>query len=232
MTSKRRLSSVIQKETLNTDNPRKGGYFISFEGVDGCGKSTQIGRLAKHLEALQQPFLLTREPGGTSLGEALRPILKNPHYPIGNEAELLLFAASRAQLVDEAIRPALKADKIVLSDRFTDSTLTYQGFARRGNLNFIHSLNAFASRGLVPHATILLDMPPEMGLKRARARTNLASLGLDRLEQEDLSFYEAVRQAYLELAKQERERFIIIQADQDPNQIEEDIWHALAPRLR
>lgn len=205
------------------------GYFISFEGADGCGKSTQIALLAQRLEALQKPFLLTREPGGTSLGEAMRPILKNSQYPIGNEAELLLFAASRAQLVGEVILPALKADKIVLSDRFIDSTLAYQGFARKGDLPFIHHLNTFASQGLVPSATILLDMPAELALKRVSIRT---SLHPDRLEQEPIGFYEAVRQAYLELAKKEKERFIIIQADQDPNQIEEDIWHVLASRLR
>ncbi len=208
----------------------KGGYFISFEGSEGCGKSTQIGRLAKRLEALQKPFLLTREPGGTSLGELIRPLLKDPQSPIGNETELLLFAASRSQLVREAILPALRADKIVLSDRFTDSTLAYQGFARGGDLHFIHHLNTFASQGLVPNTTILLDMPTELALKRVLARNT--SVQPDRLEQESFRFYETVRQAYLELAKHEKERFIIIQADQDPNQIEEDIWHVLASRLR
>lgn len=208
----------------------KEGYFISFEGVDGCGKSTQVSRLSKRLERLQRPFLLTREPGGTSLGEAIRPILKDPQYPIEPEAELLLFAASRAQLVREIIVPALESGKTVVSDRFTDSTLAYQGFARKGNLPFIQGLNAFASLGLVPDSTILLDMPPELALKRAFERNTRDCQ--DRLDQEALSFYQAVRQAYLKLAKREKKRFIIIQADQDPNQIETEIWHVLSSRLR
>lgn len=205
------------------------GYFISFEGSEGSGKSTQIARLAKRLEALKKTVLLTREPGGTYLSETIRKLLKEPNTGIVPEAELLLFAASRVQLVQTLILPALQADSIVLSDRFTDSTLAYQGFGRKMDLAFIEQLNAFATKGLVPDCTILLDIAPETGLQRAKARHTQAA---DRLEQEALSFYTDVRAAYLELAKTQASRFIVIGADQDPDTIEATIWHALSPRLR
>lgn len=205
------------------------GYFISFEGSEGSGKSTQIIRLAKRLQALQKTVLLTREPGGTPLSESIRKLLKDPTTGIVPQAELLLFAASRAQLLQELIFPALKMGTIVLSDRFTDSTLAYQGSGRKMDLAFIQQLNHFTTQGLVPDCTILLDIPPEVGLQRAKARQTKS---MDRLEQEDLSFYKAVRSAYLELAKTQADRFIVIQADQDPDTIEDSIWHALSQRLR
>lgn len=205
------------------------GYFISFEGSEGSGKSTQIARLAKRLEAFEKPILLTREPGGTYLSESIRKLLKEPNTGIVPEAELLLFAASRAQLLQEVLLPALKQGSIVLSDRFTDSTLAYQGFGRKMDLAFIQHLNSFSTQGLVPDCTILLDIAPEAGLKRAKARQESS---IDRLEQEDLSFYTAVRSAYLELAKTQADRFIVVNADQDPDTIEDSIWHVLSQRLR
>jgi dTMP kinase len=191
------------------------GYFISFEGSEGCGKSTQIQALAKTLEAQGHSVCLTREPGGTALGESLRNLIQ--HDSAGEamcpEAELLLFAASRAQLAREFIQPALEAGKIVLCDRYLDSTTVYQGVARALKSDAVATINNFATGTIRPDCTILLDLDPAIGLKRILERGNGQ---LDRMEQEPLEFFQAVRDGYLKLAQSERERISVFDAAQPP----------------
>ena len=206
------------------------GLFISFEGSEGCGKSTQIEALAARLRSDGLDVLQAREPGGTPLGEALRQLLQ--HDDAGNgmlpEAELLLFAAARAQIVRERLLPALEAGKVVLCDRFVDSTTVYQGVARGLNRTNVAAVNQVATGGLQPDLTILIDLPADIGLQRARLRANGQ---LDRMEQEDTEFYEAVRQGYLELAKAEPNRFLVLDGLQSIETLQAEVWNAVQPRL-
>ncbi|MDR2982214.1 MAG: dTMP kinase [Puniceicoccales bacterium] len=207
----------------------KRGAFITFEGSEGAGKSTQIGLLAERLRQDGREVCLVREPGGTALGEDVRQILK--HAPYGDrltdEAELLLFAASRAQLVQEIIRPALAKGQVVLSDRFTDSTTVYQGHGRGLPAGFIRELNTFATGSLVPAMTVLLDLPAADGLERARQRlTDVA----DRMEAMEMAFYDRVCQGYEELAKAKPARFLVVDARMAPEEIAEKIWHEFKRR--
>ncbi|MFP4165575.1 MAG: dTMP kinase [Opitutales bacterium] len=206
------------------------GFFISFEGGEGCGKSTQIEALAKRIEAQGREVLRVREPGGTALGEAVRNLLQHDRAGDGMspEAELLLFAASRAQLTRERIRPALNAGCIVLCDRFLDSTTVYQGVARALDPEAVASINRFAVENTLPDRTILLDIPAEEGLKRAQGRHNSK---LDRIEQETVEFFKAVRKGYLQLAESEPERFRVLDALQPVKTLEAEIWNELAPSI-
>ncbi|MDR2862535.1 MAG: dTMP kinase [Puniceicoccales bacterium] len=198
------------------------GSFITFEGGEGVGKSTQIAMLAAHIRAQGRSVRLVREPGGTALGEDVRHILK--HAPYGNHlqpsSELLLFAASRAQLVSEIIRPALDAGETVLCDRFTDSTLVYQGCGRGLSADIIAVVNTFATGGLRPALTVLLDLPVSAGLERAQRRASSADVAApDRMETFDAPFYERVRTGYLALATAEPERFLVLDAAASPDAI-------------
>ncbi len=182
------------------------GCFISFEGVEGCGKTTQIERLQSALLERGHDVLLTREPGGTPVAEAIRALLLDPeNKAISNTAELLLYAAARAQHVDELLRPALAAGKVVLCDRFFDSTTVYQGDGRELNPALIAQLNTIATQGLRPDRTYLLDLSVEAGLERARGRGRM-----DRLEQAPLAFHERVRAGYLRLAASEADRVLLV----------------------
>lgn len=179
------------------------GFFITFEGIEGCGKSTQLELLKAHLEKKGRAVLSVREPGGTLLGERVRSVLLNgTEEGVDPWAELFLYEACRAQLVAKVIRPALATDKIVLCDRFFDSTLAYQGFGRGLNAEKIEGLNALATGGLVPDLTFLVDCAEEVGLKRAWARIN-ASTGAreDRFEKEELAFHRRVRGGFLAIAR-------------------------------
>lgn len=202
------------------------GYFISFEGGEGCGKSTQIKALAKNLEARGREVLLTREPGGTPLGEALRNLIQHDSegQAMCSQAELLLFAASRAQLAREVIQPALDAGKIVLCDRYLDSTTVYQGVARALDPAEVAAINQFATGTVRPHCTLLLDLDPETGLERVQARSKGA---LDRMEREPLEFFQTVRQGYLDLAAGEPKRFHVFDASLDPETLSQQICDAL-----
>lgn len=188
----------------------RAGFFISFEGSEGCGKSTQIALLADKLRRAGHEPLLIREPGGTTAGESIRHLLQ--HAPEGEalvpEAELLLFAASRAQLVREKIQPALETGRIVISDRFLDSTTVYQGVARRIPAADTARINAFAVGTCLPDVTFVLDLDRETSL--ARMRTGKRQL--DRIERESEEFFSAVRQGYLELAKNEPDRVVLLDA--------------------
>ncbi len=206
------------------------GRFISFEGGEGCGKSTQIERLAARLEAEGYTVCRTREPGGTPLGEAVRDLLQ--HSPTGQgmcaESELLLFAASRAQLCRELILPALQRGEVVLCDRFLDSTTVYQGVARAIDPIEVAAINQLATGGLLPDLTLLLDLDPKIGLRRARDGREAP---LDRMEREALDFHQDVRRGYLELARIDPERFQVLDAKRTAAELEKQIWDSVGARL-
>lgn len=198
------------------------GKFITFEGIEGCGKSTQIKLLCKYLERKGIPFLSTREPGGTTIAEAIRRVILDPATPeMLPETELLLYSASRAQHTGELILPALAKGKMVISDRYYDSTYAYQGAARKLNTDFIDVLTRFATFGLQPHLTILLDLPAEEGLARIRERS------LDRLEQEALSFHQKVREQFLVIAKKQQYRYLVLDASKAPEELHRAVLKAL-----
>lgn len=202
--------------------------FITFEGSEGCGKSTQVQRLAARLEKLGIPFLITREPGGTPIGESIRDLLQFAPQSGGMtpETELLLFEASRSQLVREVIKPALESGKCVIADRFFDSTTVYQGVARKLDRKIVRQLNAFAVGDCVPDITFLLDVD----LTTARARMK-GPRRPDRMEQQSDEFYKEVRDGYQELAKCQRDRVVIVQGGQSPDDIEKQIWATLSSRF-
>lgn len=187
--------------------------FITFEGIEGSGKTTQLRRLQNHLELLGYQTVATREPGGCPISDTIRTLLLNPeNVKMTSHAELLLYSAARAQHVAEIIRPALAAGKVVLCDRFSDATTIYQGAGRGLDVAQLETINRFAAEGLVPDLTLLLDFPAEEGLQRARTRNcsdKMESEG--RFELEALSFHQRIRQGYLDLAAQE-ERVHIIDA--------------------
>lgn len=198
------------------------GFLITFEGCDGGGKTTQLRRLAERLQQERWPFLKLREPGGTDISEAIRAILlKKSSVLLYPETELLLFAASRAQLVREVMEPALQAGKIVLCDRFMDSTTVYQGVARCLSMESVQAINSLAVGSVKPQLTFVLDITPEVSRQRLLQR-NLC--GIDRMEDEELSFYNAVREGYLRLAAKYPDRMVVIEANQDESVIANLIW--------
>jgi dTMP kinase len=194
--------------------------FITFEGIEGCGKTTQIKLAGSFLRQHQITFVMTEEPGGTPMGRRIRKILLNkaPGEEICTEAEILLFSAARIQHVRNVILPALEDGKVVLCDRFYDATTAYQGFGRGADIRFIKEIIEYSSSGLKPGRTILFDLPVEVGLKRAMNRISLLKEASkeavleDRFEREDVEFHQRVRQGYLDLAKAEPERFRIIES--------------------
>lgn len=204
------------------------GLFISFEGGEGVGKSTQIKALARRLSAAGHRVLTTREPGGTPLCESIRSLLQSDQEVISPEAELLLFTASRAQLCRQIIQPAIERGEVVLCDRFMDSTSVYQGVARAIPSAQVEQINQFSVGNCKPDLTFLIDLDPHQGLKRVRQR---AAGSLDRIEQESLDFFEAVRSGYLELANNEPDRFVILDGQQPIEKLEKTIWDVLSTKL-
>tara|TARA_B110001452_G_C15160811_1_gene403786 strand:+ start:109 stop:744 length:636 start_codon:yes stop_codon:yes gene_type:complete len=206
------------------------GLFITFEGGEGCGKSTQIAALKARLEAMGKTVVQTREPGGTALGESVRNLLQydDAGQGMSPEAELLLFAASRAQHVRELIAPAIAEGQIVLCDRFLDSTTVYQGVARAIDSKKVDTINQFAIGDTNPDLTILIDLPPEIGLARVHARSDGQ---LDRMEKEAIGFFQAVRQGYLDLAKSEPKRFLVLDGSQSVEELETQIWQKVEATL-
>ena len=190
------------------------GIFITFEGVEGSGKSTQIALLREALEKTGRKTLATRSPGGTPVAESIRGILKHKRTDeeLMPETELLLFAACHSQSMKWLVGPALERGEIVLCDRFFDSTTAYQGCARGLSFEFVMQINDFSCRGIKPDRTILLDMPPETGAKRAIARAGAAAVNSDRFDSEAIHFHEKVREGFLLLAKADPERFRIFDA--------------------
>lgn len=201
---------------------------ITFEGIEGSGKSTQIKALATWLKKKGFPLLVTREPGGTPLADRIRThLLDARNHGISPRAELFLYEVARRDHVMEVIRPALLRGETVLCDRFTDATLAYQGFGRKIPIRLVQFLNEVATGGLKPDLTFLMDLPPKKGIDRARRRNKQ----LDRLESEAIDFHQRVRRGYLTLARKEKRRFRIIHADSNRNQILEKICRAVAKRL-
>lgn len=185
----------------------KKGLFITFEGPDGSGKSTQIQKLAHYLEENDISYVLTREPGGTRISDLIRGILLNPeHQEMKNNTEVLLYAASRAQHIEEKIKPALAAGKIVLCDRFVDASIAYQGYGLGIDLEMIQQINQFAIQNIMPNRTYLFDISPEEGRKRMMNRLGEQVTNLDRIEQKTIDYHVRVRKGFEEIANQEPHR--------------------------
>lgn len=203
--------------------------FITFEGIEGCGKTTQIRRLKRSLQKWGIPCLATFEPGGTDVGKKIRRILLDSrNTALVPLAELMLYAADRAQHVQEIIMPALRKGLWVLCDRFSDATVVYQGFARGQDDGLVKLLNQKVTQGLAPELTFILDCPVEVGLVRATSRNNR---GQDRFEQEQVAFHSKVREGYLELSRRHRKRFVVIDATAGRDVVEEEIFQHLKPLL-
>ena len=201
--------------------------FITFEGAEGCGKSTQARVLWHKLVRRGIPAVLTYEPGGTALGNRLRYVLKRRlQDKISPLAELFLFAACRIQIVNEVIRPGLEQGKVVICDRFADSTIVYQGYGRGLNLATIEDINDLATEGIKPHLTVLLDIPARKGLSRKGSRSN------DRFEAENIAFHRKVRDGYLTLAAEEPERWLVIDATLPRAEIGKIVWDRVDLLLR
>ncbi|MDQ7033171.1 MAG: dTMP kinase [Desulfonauticus sp.] len=208
--------------------------FITFEGIEGCGKSTQAKKLKEFLEQKNYSVLLTREPGGSKLGTTLRKILLSmENQDITKETELFLYLADRSQHVHTIIKPALKENKVVISDRYIDSTVVYQGYGRDIDPNVIHLLNELATNKLCPDLTILLDLPVEIGLKRALARNlnNKTAREEGRFEAESLEFHTKIREGYLTWAALNKDRIVVINGENSPEQVFQEILLALKNRL-
>jgi len=207
----------------------KRGTFISLEGVEGCGKSTQARSLAEYITGLGYSVVLTHEPGGTPIAEQIREILLEPrHSDMTNTTELLLYLASRAQHVDQLIRPALAEGKVVICERFSDATFAYQGYARGLDLDPLEQVNRIATGGLEPDLTLLLDMEAEDGLSRKRRSDYI----LDRLESEDIDFHNKVRKGYLDIARRSPERVKVIDAEGSIEDVHLRIRKCVDQRLR
>jgi dTMP kinase len=202
--------------------PTPTGFLLSFEGSEGCGKSTQIRLLKERLEKSGREVVVLREPGGTEIGESIRHLLQHAKegHAMTMETELLLFAASRAQIVREKIRPMIESGAFVILDRFLDSTTVYQGHARGLPLQSVNAVNRFAIGGTLPQLTILLDLDTPTAWKRIHA----TGRELDRMESQPPEFFEKVRQGYLQLAAAEPGRIKVVDAGASPEAVHEAIW--------
>ena len=209
------------------------GLFITFEGTEGCGKSTQVKLLAERLRSLGYVVHTLREPGGTPIGEEIRHTLK--HSPANGamtaEAELLLMNASRAQLVREVIRPALAAGEIIVSDRFYDSTVAYQGYGRQLDLPHVETVIEFAVGETKPDITLLVQVPPEVSAERLRSRQANLPFVRDRIEEADRAFFERVDQGYAVIAAADPDRIKLVNGAHSVAEVSVDIWSLIEPRL-
>ncbi|MFC1840964.1 dTMP kinase [Thermodesulfobacteriota bacterium] len=207
--------------------------FITFEGIEGCGKTTQVKRFTKYLNENGIHNINTLEPGGTAIGQNIRRILLDTNntnlFPL---TELILYAADRAQHVNEVIKPGLDQGKWVICDRYLDATIAYQGFGRGLNMEIINILNNEATRGLSPDITILMDCPEEIGINRALARNKDSSQeDQGRFEKEKMEFHHRVRKGYLTLAEENKDRYIVIDAAKPIDEVERDIIKSLKPYI-
>ena len=201
------------------------GLFITLEGPDGAGKTTQIKLLGKYLENMDKQVVYTREPGGTNISEEIRNLLLNPlNSEMVDRTEALLYAAARAQHVEQVIRPLVSEGRIILCDRFTDSTIAYQGFGRGIDLDFLFQLNSMAVSGVVPDLTLIFDLDPAEGIGRINEKRNF-SVGeeKDRIEQENMDFHRKVRKGFLHLAGLEPHRCKIINAGKTPDMVHNEV---------
>jgi dTMP kinase len=209
------------------------GVFITFEGPEGSGKSTQLRMLAKRLREAGRDVLETAEPGGTPIGMQIRRVLlDSQNQELCATAELLLMFASRAQNVDQSILPALSQGRIVLCDRFTDSTLVYQGVARGLGAELVYEVDRIACRGLVPDLTLMIDIDTETGLTRANRRNQRAQDVETRMEEQDISFHRKVREAYRQLASDEPQRLKLINGAREEAAVTAEVWATVEPLLR
>ncbi len=205
----------------------KKGIFISFEGIEGTGKTTQARLLSERLVEKGYEVILTQEPGGTVIGNRIREILLLPeHKEMSYMTELLLYNAARAQHLSEKIIPALNQGKVVITDRFTDSTVAYQGYGRGIDIQLIMSINNIATGGIKPHLTILFDLDVEVGLKRNRGINKV-----DRLELEDIEFHKKVREGYLKIAEAEPDRIKTVDTSLPLKDVSENVWEIVRWRL-
>jgi len=208
------------------------GLFVTFEGPEGVGKSTQAERLAQRLEEQGREVVRTREPGGTATGELIREVLQHNRTgeAIFPATEALLFAASRAQLVRAVIAPALARGACVVCDRFADSTTVYQGYGRGFDVERMIGINAFAIGDTIPDVTFLLDMDVAVGFDRLHRRNRERAASRDRFEREDMAFHERVRAGYLDLARRWPDRFVVIDASADEDAVAAGIWDVVRQR--
>lgn len=219
------LYNETKPEDMGETGLARRGYFITFEGIDGSGKTTQINRLTEYLTQVDIPVVRLREPGGTAIGEAVRDILlDHKHTDMHLETELLLFAAARAQLVREIIIPALSDGQWIICDRYYDSTIAYQGYGRGLNIDMIKSINQLASAGHRPDKTFILDLPVETACARLAGRLTEA----DRIDCESLSFMERTKAGYLAIAEEEPDRVTLVDAELE----EEELAHSIISVLR
>ena len=208
------------------------GLFITFEGVEGSGKTTQVELLADRLQQAGHPVTMTREPGGTPISDRIRAVvLDQSRVEIHPHTEALLMCAARAQLVNELIQPSLARGHVVICDRYSDSTFAYQGFARGQDLATLRALNDFATGGLVPHLTLLLDLPAEVGLQR-RFRAARSGKPTNRMDLFDTTFHQEVAAGYHKLAQAEPGRWRVVDAQRDVKEVAAEIWHIVAVQLR
>ncbi len=206
---------------------KRTGKFITFEGPDGSGKTGQLDILAEEFIQAGYPILSTREPGGTSIGDQIRSTLLDlKNTAMIDRTEALLYQAARAQLVDEIIKPHLESGGIVISDRYADSTLAYQGYGHRNTVASLEGIIHYATGGLVPDLTLLLDLPPEVGLQR-----RMDAGGFNRLDSYDIEFHRRVRAGYLELIKADPSRWVVIDADKSFDQVQNEIRTILKEKL-
>ena len=203
------------------------GLFITFEGGEGSGKSTQVRLLKKRLQRRRIPVTVVKEPGGTPLGDRLRYLLKFSDLPLTPEAELLLFNGSRAQLVSEVIRPAMEKSEVVLCDRFADSTVAYQGYGRGLSLETVEAVNNAATGGLKPNLTVFLDLAPEDGLARQTTNGDRFERGAEK--RDVLDFHRRVHTGYLALARREPERWHVIDARLEKREVSRLVWQRVEP---
>lgn len=206
------------------------GFLVSFEGGDGCGKSTQIKLFTEFLKRENIDFLCTREPGGTDVGEEIREILLHSKGKMSAETEFLLFSASRSKIVEDVIKPALKAGKVVVLDRYYDSSYTYQGYAGDLKVKDLENITEFAIKGTVPNLTFLLDLSYEDAMKRKNKDEKLKDL--DRIESKGKEYHNKVRQGYLLLAKKNKKRIVVIDANQSVEKIEKQIQDVFQKRYK
>ncbi|NMB40436.1 MAG: dTMP kinase [Firmicutes bacterium] len=210
-------------------NKLKSGLFLSIEGPDGAGKTTQAQLLKDRLQKLGCKVVLTREPGGTPIGEKIREILLNPDFrEMTVFCEVLLYSAARTQLVDQYILPYLEKGFIVISDRYLDSSIVYQGLAGGEKPEIVETINLWATRKLLPAATFVLDIDAESGLFRLqKEKKDAQGRWGDRMEQKELEFHRKVRQGFLQLAAQSPDRFFVIRAEDRPETVHEKIWNKM-----
>src|SRR6266542_4491017 len=211
---------------------RRTGIFITFEGPEGAGKTTQVERLARRVEATGISVVRAREPGGTLIGQELRAMLLLPGRPaLSDQAEALLLSTDRAQHVHEVIRPSLLAGMVVISDRYTDSTLAHQGYGSGLSARALRRINAFATGNLAPDITILIDIDPEVGLARRRAAFRSGEGEYNRIDGRGLDYHVRVREGFLAVAQEYPERIRVVDGLQRIEAVEEDVWRHVAPLI-